>query len=195
MKKLLAWKAEHSVVLMTVMSCLYVFIPHLMLLLSWTCVIWSKPRLVARRIRAHPAWIPHDVDHDLGNLTNASTVEGSEEIEYVPPLEIVRRPKSPKAMIPTGFNTGMRLLFLFLFASSSLQVWNGLPQTIRDIPSAVTFEKQSNTSVQFDILMFLRVLSALLVHINFVFHMSALYSARVGSDRPAQPFGIPYRSQ
>ena len=43
--------------------------------------------------------------------------------------------------------------------------------------------------------MFLRVLSALLVHINVVFHMSALYSARVGSDRPAQPFEIPSRSQ
>ena len=112
---LLAWKAELFGVLMTVMSCLYVFIPHLMLLLSWTCVVWSKPRLVARRIRAHPAWIPHEVDHDLGNLSNASTVEGTEEIEYVPPLEIVRRPKSPKAMIPTGFNTGMCLLFFKTF--------------------------------------------------------------------------------
>ena len=45
------------------------------------------------------------------------------------------------------------------------------------------------------VLMFIGVLSALLVHINFVFHMSALFSARVGSDRPALPFGIPYRSQ
>ena len=52
------------------------------------------------------------------------------------------------------------------------------------------------------VLMFLRVLSALLVHINFVFHMSSTVfgsrgfrSASPGSDRPAQPFGIPYCSQ